>query len=318
MLRRSDVLAVLGLALFAVAAHAQGPQTLEARDYRPHYWPAQQATAQAVAQAAESSLPRLRSVLGLERTARIEIYLAHTGDEFKLLTGGSDPNRVLGEAFPERRMVVVQPMQGAFLKDLVAHELTHILLADRVGAMEPPRWVHEGVAKYAAEDFNANDRAILTQAINNGTFLPMEKLEAAFDGKPAQVSLAYAEAYTLVDFLARLAPKDGLAPFLQQLGEVGDVSRALLRAYGLTPAEIGRRWQEAVSSEYLGKSNEEMVTPAIWGGMAILFVVVFLLSLRHRSAIRRRMDAEDEGLSHNGHEARQHRRARRHHHRHEP
>ncbi|NLO72920.1 MAG: hypothetical protein GX100_02275 [candidate division WS1 bacterium] len=308
------VLAVLSLLPLVTAVAAEQQHRLVARDFRLYYWTGQEATAEAVTQVAETSLPRLREILGLEQSERIDLYLARTGEEFRQLTGGSDPTRVLGVALPQRRIVVLQPMRGAFLRDLVAHELTHVLLMDRVGNLELPRWVHEGVAKYAAGDFNPNDRAILIEAINRGGFIPLERLEAAFEGPPEQVSLAYAEAYTLVEFLAGRHPQEGLAPFLRELQAVGDPSRALLRAYGLTAAEIGQHWQQVVWTEYLGRSNVEQVTPLIWAGMVVLFLVVFLVNLRRRAIIRRRLEAEEEDGMHGMQDARG-RYARRRHHR---
>jgi hypothetical protein len=291
--------AVLALLLLSSLAFAQ-QRELVARDWRLHYWPGQEATVQEVSQAAQSSLPRLRAVLGLEKTAPIEIYLVHTRDEFTQLTDGSSPDLVRGEAFPERRTIVIQPYSGASLRDLVAHELTHVLLYDRVGGEDQaiPRWLHEGVAKYAAEDFGPTDRMILTDAINGGRFIPLDQLEAAFSGPQEQVSVAYAEAYTLVDFLARQDPQRGLAPFLEQLALVGEVPRALLRTYGEPEDVLAQRWQETIRGEYLGKSNEESATPLIWGGLVVIFLAAYLVQLRRRVHIRRRLDAEEESLSH--------------------
>jgi len=159
------------------------------------------------------------------------------------------------------------------------------------------------VAKYAAEDFGPADREILTDALNTDKFIPFEQLEAAFSGSPEQVSLAYAEAYTLVDFLARLDPEQGLAPFLKQLAEVGDVSRALLRAYNLTPEELAGRWRQAIVNEYVGRSNQESATPVIWAGLVVIFLVAYGVQLRRRVLIRRRLEAEEESLAKDAPEA---------------
>jgi hypothetical protein len=157
--------------------------------------------------------------------------------------------------------------------------------------MQPPTWLHEGLAKYASKDYNVIDRELLTDAVNNGRLIPLANLDAAFHST-ALVSLAYAESCSLVDFLAGLDPQ-GLAPFLQQLAVVGDVPRALLRAYGLTPEEFAAQWHKHLVLEYIGRSNYEMGTDWIWAGMVVLFVIAVAYVRRRGAVIRRRLEEED-------------------------
>lgn len=290
----------LALLLFMLSGAAQAqeqPQVLVGFDYRLYYWPEHADRVETIARAAEEALPRLQQALDLELEHRVDLYMAHTAEEFKQLTGGSDPRLVLGQAFPRQRKIVLQPLKGESLHRLVAHELTHILLEDKVAdtGARIPRWLHEGLAKYASADFSPPDRMLLIEAINQGKMIPVEELEEAFAGPPEKVSLAYAEAYTLVDFLASLQPTEGLGPFLRHLGQVGDVSRALLRAYQLTPEQLADQWHKQIVKEYLGRRNQESVTPIIWAAMVALFAIVVLVRLRQAAIIRRRL-AEEERL----------------------
>jgi len=282
--------------LLSGAALAQDePQVLVGFDYRLYYWPEHTDRVETVAQAASEALPRLQRALDLELEERVDLYMAHTREEFEQLTGGSDPHHVLGQAFTHQRRIVLQPLEGESLARLVVHELTHVLLEDKVANTRAPipRWLHEGLAKYASADFSPTDRMLLIEAINQGKMIPLEKLEEAFAGPPEKVSLAYAEAYTLVDFLANLQPTEGLAPFLRHLGQVGDVSRALLRAYQLTPEQLADQWREQIVREYLGRRNQESVTPIIWSAMVGLFVIAVLVRLRQAAIIRRRLVEEE-------------------------
>ncbi len=291
-------LACLGALLLLVGAALAQEQPLERTgiEYRLYYWPGQETQAATVAEAAEAALPRLRQVLGLPMGERVDIHLAHTAAEWKRLTGGADPNLVLGLAFPERRVVVLQPLEGNRLRQLVVHELMHVLLQDKVAetGAKPPRWLHEGLAKYAANDFSATDRMLLTDAVNSGKLIPLADLDQAFAGRQEQVSLAYAESLTLVEFLANLEPTQGLAPFLKQLGQVGDVNRALLRAYHLTPQVFADRWRRHLLSEYLGKSNGDRGLMYIWAGIVVLFLLLFVARMRRSAVIRRRLEEEEQ------------------------
>ena len=293
---RPAVLALLLVGLLPGLAGAQAhPQPLElvGVGYHLHYWPGQEAQAGEVSLTIQAALPRLQQALGLQSSGRIDLYLARTAAEFRQLTEGGNPNEALGEALPEQRRIVLQPVQGPALRTVVVHELTHILLADKVAGtgVEPPRWLHEGLAKYASHDYNVVDRELLTDAVNSGQLIPLAQLDAAFD-RPELVGLAYAESCSLVDFLAGLDPA-GLAPFLRQLGEVGDVPRALLRAYGLTPPVFAQRWHERLVLQYIGRSNYEQATDWIWAGMVVLFLVMFVHLRRRGAAIRREMEEED-------------------------
>jgi hypothetical protein len=288
------LLLLLAVVLLAVPAHAQ-VRELVSFDYVLYYHTRDAAAAQVAARAANQSFPRLRATLGLRPGERVAIYLATDDQEFRRLTG-SDPLQVLGEAFPERRFVVVQTLNEERLTTLVGHELTHVLLADLVAqtGAEPPRWVHEGVAKYAANDFGPADRMLLTEAVNSGTLIAPADLDKAFDGPPEKISLAYAESYTLVDYLAHLEPSAGLRPFLRQLAQVGDVNRALLRSYNLTPETLTAQWRQSMILEYLGRSNEDLALTALWMAMALLFAVAVVVQLRRAALIRHRLLDEEE------------------------
>jgi len=289
---------VFGLALLGPPLGAQERQALVGFDYRVHYWPPRVALARVVADTAADALPRLRRALGAGGGPRVEIYLVRSADEFRALSGGADPFRVLGLAlWPERR-IVLQPVREEELRPLVVHELTHVMLEEALqpSGGEVPRWLHEGLAKYAANEFTPGDRMLLTEAVNRGTLLPQGELEQAFGGSPEKVALAYAEAATLVAFLARREPTQGLAPLLRQLAQVGEVDRAILRAYGLTPEQLAREWRAAVLAEYLGRSNWDWGTVVVWAAMTALFGLVVVLRRRHSVAIRRRLEAEESIL----------------------
>ena len=293
---RLAVMASALLLLLSPVLAEDKPLELVGIDYRLYYWPQNATQAQTAAQAAQAGIPRLRQALGLKSSERVDLHVAPSAAEFRRLTGGSDPDRVLGQAFPQRRLIVLQPLKDDFMRRLVVHELTHVLLEDKVAetGAQPPRWLHEGLAKYAADDFTPTDRMLLTDAVNSGKLVPLENLDKAFAGSPEKQSLAYAESQTAVEFLANLEPDQGLAPFLMHLGQVGDVDRALLRAYNLTPEAFATQWRRHMLREYLGRSNEDLGTFAIWGGIVVVFLALVVIQRRRAAVIRRRLEQEEQ------------------------
>jgi hypothetical protein len=272
-------------------------QTYLGAGYVIYYSPRQADQIPQVAAAAARSINRLEDTLELSLRDRVEIYVARDQADFSQLTGGHGGPNILGMAFPRRRRLVLRPLTGEAGDQLIAHELAHILLEDKLEDIggEAPRWLHEGVAQYAAESYGPAERVRLIRAVNRDEVIPLGDLAQAFDSaEPEEVALAYAEAYSLVDYLDLLARGEGLVPFLTQLALVGEVDRALLRTYGLSTQEFERGWQEHILREYRGKWVEDLMTVAIWAGIACLFLVVLWVRLRRSAQIRARLEQEEQ------------------------
>ncbi len=134
---------------------------------------------------------------------------------------------------------------------------------------------------------------MLGQAVRERRLIRLADLEAAFRGNREQVALAYAQSYTLVRYLYELQPGGGLGDFLENLALTNDVNRALLRTYGKTAPELEAAWLQQVRDEYRGHGWDLVTESLIFGAMALLFVVVYLISLRRRREIRERLQEED-------------------------
>jgi len=259
------------------------------------YWPADQQQAEIAMEAGTQAVARLKHTLGMELDQRIHIDLCHTNKEFDERTAGQNDPWVQGQAFPRQNRVVVKAIGPVRIGKLVAHEILHILLQrklDETGA-PAPRWLHEGLAKYATGDLPMEERQLLGQAAANGELLSINELEAAFAGPPEQVSLAYAQSYTLVDYLSSLEGKAGLSGFLEELGNVGEVDRALVRTYQMPISQLEQQWLQQIMRLYLPQRSPHMLDNWVWIAVAVLFVVAVIVRLARARAIRRRMQKEE-------------------------
>ena len=298
----TSLLAVfVGLAVLTAVAGASGAQELARRargtdEFRIAYWPVDADQAEVAAAAADVAIERLKYSLDVELTQRIEIDLCHTQKEFDEHTGEKNALWIQGRAFPRYYRVVVKALGPRRIGKLIAHELLHVRLQrklDETGA-PAPRWLHEGLAKYVTGDLPRADRQLLSRATRRDELLGINELEAAFAGSPAQISLAYAQGYTLVEYLSALGGKTGLSEFLEELGQVRDVDRALVRTYQKPVSQLEEDWLSQIRHTYIGVRRPDVLGDWLWAGIAGLFLVALAARLRRARAIRERMQEEED------------------------
>ncbi|MEN6305839.1 MAG: peptidase MA family metallohydrolase [Armatimonadia bacterium] len=265
-----------------------------------YYSPQDEVAAGVVLDAASSGLPILESALGLHYSRasdrrQIRIDIVRSQDEFNRLVGTTMKPWVQGAALGGQRRIVLKSLLPQTLRLVTVHELTHVLLDELATELhaDPPRWLHEGLAKYAADDFSEGDREVLGQAVVQRRLLTIAQVEQAFQGKREQVELAYAQSYTLVDYLHGLRSDGGLKQFLGELALTGDTDRALLRTYGRTRPEIETAWHQKIQEMYLSHGLPFFTEGIILLIMGVLFLIVHGVNTRRRRLIRERLQEEE-------------------------
>ena len=287
---------VMVVALCCAPAWAQQARHIVGTDHlRVLYWPRSEELAELAAASGDEALVRLRGMLDAEPPERIDVYIVRSQAEFDELTGGENDPWIIGRALPSELRVVVKPMGPQRLPPLLAHELAHVMLDVAVGAAawSLPRWVHEGVAQYAAGDFSVEDQRVIARASLAGELLTIDELDGAFARDREQVALAYAQSYTLVAYLADLEPAKGIRPLLEQLAKGRDVRQALGLAFGLPVPQMEEQWLEGVRTAYLHTLSPP-TSETIVGALFVIALVIALVLVRRRSArIRRRMSEQE-------------------------
>ena len=287
---------LLILAATGILSAQQSTRLVQGTDeLRVAYWPADEVQAKIAVQAGTQAIARLKHMLAVELDQRIRVDLCHTNKEFDERTTKKNDPWIQGLAFPGQNRVVVKAIGPVRIGKLIAHEIMHILLQrklDETGA-RASRWLHEGLAKYATGDLPMEERQLLGQAAAGGELLSINELEAAFAGPPEQVSLAYAQSYTLVDYLASLEGKAGLSGFLEELGSIGEIERALIRAYQMPISQLEEQWLGEIARIYLPQRSPHVLDNWVWIAIVVLFVAAVITRLARARAIRRRMQEEE-------------------------
>ena len=123
------------------------------------------------------------------------------------------PPWVSGYAYGEQGVIVLLPGRvpsypDSSLSDLLAHEVTHVLIARAAGGRPMPRWFHEGLAMIAGLSWGLEDRSRLTLALLVDRPVSLADLDGRFAGGQGEVNRAYAIAGSFVhDLFDRHGPQ---------------------------------------------------------------------------------------------------------------
>ncbi|MGI5818660.1 MAG: peptidase MA family metallohydrolase [Armatimonadota bacterium] len=291
------VLLALAVSVPAVAQEAEpGRRILGTEHLRVLHWPEHRELAKIARDSGESAIVRLEALLDTQLDRRIDVYIVRSRAELDELTGTENQPWIIGRAISAIRRVVVKPMGPQRLPGLIAHELAHIMLDLRMGedAHLLPRWLHEGIAKYAAGDFSEADRRLIAEAALGDRLLTIEELEEAFRGNRDQVSLAYAQSYTLVQYLSDIQPARGISPLLDQLARERDMRLALGLAFHRPVPQIESEWLETLRMGYVHHIAPPLSEAIIGALFVIAFAIAWVLVRRRSARIRKRMRHQEE------------------------
>ncbi len=284
------------LAAIAPAAGQQQRHILTSDHLRVLHWPEQAELGELARRTGTEALTRLERMLGVRLDGRVDVYIVRSQAEFDELTGLQNKPWIVGRALPGAMRVVIKPMGPQRLPPLLAHELAHVMLDLRMGekAYVLPRWLHEGIAKYAADDFDAADRQVIAEAALADKLLTLDELEPAFDGDREQVALAYAQSYALVAYLSDITPARGIGPLLDQLAEGRDMRLALGLVFGRPVPEMEAEWLEGLRTDYLSEVTPPLFEALIGAAFVIAFLIAWVVIRRRSARIRERMLYEEQ------------------------
>jgi len=292
-------LLLAALTILACVAPVRGEEPVRwivgSEHLRVLYWPEHDELARLARETGEEAFGRLRRLLNAEPTGRIDVYIVRSRAEFDELAGAKHSTWVVGLALLGRGTILLKPVGPQRLPKLLAHELTHIMLDASMGpaGTSIPRWLHEGIAQYAADQWDRAQARTVARAALGNELLTLDELDAAFAAKQDQVDLAYAQSYTLVAYLASLRPGLGLAPLLDEIKKGRDVRTALGRAYRTPVPQIEKEWLEQTRTGYLSAAlppSSEMIVGALF---LLAFGLAVVLVRRRSARIRQRMQEEE-------------------------
>ncbi len=155
------------------------------------------------------------------------------------------------------KIMMLSPRTLAFgyrWRDTLTHEYLHYLVVC-LTANQAPVWVQEGVAKYLEtywktgrfQPVDYTGGALLARALREGGLIPFDAMDPSLVrlDTPEQVTLAFAECSTAVDFIVAHGGTRGLRDFLRRIGErePGRTREALQETVGLEFPAFEEAWK---------------------------------------------------------------------------
>ena len=160
---------------------------------------------------------------------------------------------VVGFAVPGKNLVVIDyarirnPMQ---FRNILKHELCHLLLHEHVDNVPIPRWLDEGIAQWTSNgvmDIVHDQRdALLPKAAFSDHIIPLGALNKGFPENPNALRLAYEESRSFIDYIISTHGKPGLLEILGLMKNGATLRKAVIQALGTPLYKIEEEWRASL------------------------------------------------------------------------
>ena len=219
--------------------------------------------AQSVLAAAEKATERMLPLLGIEITDPVQIVVytqySDMSSAIPFRSHAHSANLITeGMAF-SNEMVLLVHSPGMSADGVVAHEFTHLLVAQAAGKahQEVPAWLNEGLAEYGNIDPNAGYDRFLQKGISTGRLNPLW-YQNRFVGKPEDILIAYGQAYSVVQHLVSEYGAASIADLFKEFQETRDIDDALQVVYGFDQRGLDAEWRQSLGLEPLAEPDPEV------------------------------------------------------------
>ncbi|MFH1675352.1 MAG: tetratricopeptide repeat protein [Pseudomonadota bacterium] len=128
--------------------------------------------------------------------------------------------------------VVLSPetiFEAPFLRVVLIHEYMHFVIDSVIPeGVHVPWWLHEGIAQYESQNLTLNFEALMAEMAVCDSFIPIQILEKGIqDIESKELSqLAYAQAYSMVDYLFDKYGRDTIKIVMRDLSRGTPVAEA--------------------------------------------------------------------------------------------
>jgi Peptidase MA superfamily len=160
---------------------------------------------------------------------------------------------IVGFAIPKKDLVVIDyPRTGNPMnfRNILRHELSHLLLHKHIRNVPIPRWFDEGVAQWAGNgvmDILHDQRdALLPKAAFSDRLIPLGALNKGFPGSPNALRLAYEESRSVIDYIISTHGVSGLLEISALMKEDIPLREAFSMAFGKPLYKIEKEWQASL------------------------------------------------------------------------
>ena len=292
MVRRARALvlafavAVLASSVATFAAHETQTRVLDPLPVTIHYQPRYSRVAEKVDQIAREELPRLMSEVGLTQLKPIEIIVTDDARAYDRALTHELPNWGVAFAILEEQRILVDVNKATraynSLDEVVPHELSHLLVRQRVPDAGLPIWFSEGMAQWQAREWSLVDSWQLMQGVFTGSAPRIMDLDRQYPADETRAQDAYRISYAAFTYLFEDVGFAKLPEFLGVIEANKSFVDGFREYWGYGVSEFAAYFQDDVERRYKSKAFAFQNGP-LFGFAALVFIAVVI-----RQTIKRR------------------------------
>ena len=189
----------------------------------------------------------LEALFGWKFYHRPTILLIQNRETFGHLAGHP---LIIAFAVPRNNLIVIDYGRinrgDASRKNLLKHELVHLLLHTHISGSRLPKWFEEGVAQWASDgvaDLLKEPRpGVLAEAILSDNLLPFAALVNGFPDDNQALILAYAQSRSIVFFMADTYGADNILKILDLMKNGSGFEESIRRVLSVSLPELEQQW----------------------------------------------------------------------------
>ncbi|MEW6411632.1 MAG: peptidase MA family metallohydrolase [Candidatus Zixiibacteriota bacterium] len=250
---------------------------------------------------ADRVLPQVRQKLyrltGDTLSYKPAIYIVDDLARFQQLLGGKFPDWGAAGAFPERRLIAIKAVDkfnvSRPLDELLAHEYSHLVVAQASGLGTPPRWFDEGIAMFVSMEWSWSDNLAMSKAAVFGQLISLAGIDEVNRFNESKAHVAYAEAYLAVRYLLDNYGENSLNVFLGALASGSDGAEALYLATGSTEAEFEADFRAHLNGRF-NVASLFMDTVFFWIALAVIVIIAAFLRWRKKRQYYRKWERQEK------------------------
>lgn len=291
------ILVVVILFAFTVPAAAH-PITVDGYPITIEFEPAHEKVAKKIAEICGDRIPRLAAELGLNTVEPFCIYLIDDIAAFEKEQGIRLPTWGVAFAFMDNQIMLVDVARATRtwngLDQVIPHELSHLLVAQRVGGVLMPLWFVEGLALWQAREWSMVENWRLMEAVWANRAPSLAHIHGSMPVGEASARDAYRVAYSAITdrFDDNI---EALPAFFDELVRTGDFATAFESFFGEDEASYTVRFAASLDKRYKSRLMLFQMGP-LFSVIAVLFLFVyFRVYLRSRRKMRDLGDGDIAG-----------------------
>lgn len=242
--------------------------------------------AEEILASAQGTIDELQTEFGVERSLPLRVWVYDSQDD---LGGATEPNSepwIAGVSYPGRYLILAAIPDGNSqeLRRVIPHEVSHQVLfqATENPFNLPATWLDEGLATYNQDVGTSGYVALIEQAVDDDTLMPIPTLNTSFPFDDS-FQLAYAQSYSVVSYIIQTFGQDALGDTLNAYKDGVSHEEAVQRGLGISIEELDRRWRESLDDGDGAGGGTTGLDGGQWGNAALalaLLIAVPVMAIR--------------------------------------